>query len=51
MENICTGRGWTTFIECDPKSDLPEGPAWAYGAFLLKRFTNWDSMSREMELY
>jgi hypothetical protein len=35
----------------DPTAPPPIGPGWAYGAFLLERFTRWDAATRELTLY
>lgn len=43
--------------EADPRRDKdapppdPAVPGWAYGAFLMDRFTRWDPDSRQLELY
>ena len=38
---------------CDPLGvgGVDDGPAWAYGAFLLERFTKWDPTTRELDMY
>ena len=34
-----------------PAEPLPEAPGWAYGAFLLNRYTRWDENTRELDLF
>lgn len=39
------------FVGGDPANDRENLPGWAYGAFLLERFTTWDENTRELNLH